>query len=147
MRCRKMAEYKYDYDFIKTEEAKDIALLLMKKAQLEKFYNYSAEEVNEIFTPLYDVEKANQVYIFCLQMEDCKKSVKEAKSDYEKNVLPELIGRSALYAALKLKIDYDPDYVYEQFLALQEKFNDEVLYYETDKGELGDGYILNSLKK
>lgn len=140
-----MAEY--NYDFIKTEEAKGIALLLMKKAQLQNFYKYSAEKLDEIFTPLYDVEKAEQVYMFCLQLEDCKLRLQEAKSNYyQKEEIPESIRSTLLYAALKLKSDLDPDYVYEQFLALQEKFNDEVLLYEVDKEELGDGYIFASLK-
>ncbi len=143
-----MASNHYNYDFIKTEEAKDIALLLMKKAQLQKFYNYSAEVLDKIFAPLYDIEKAEQVYMFCLQLEDCKLRLQKAKSDYhQKEEIPELFRSSTLYAALRLKIDLDPDYVYEQFLALQEKFSDEVLCYEVDREELGDSYILNSLKR
>lgn len=118
-------DYKKHYDFIKSDEAKDIFLNLEKENWLKVNQDYDEEDLREIFS--YDEEKKSIVKHFMLVGITCQDSMEILREqnkhssyrDYHKFT-------SDFLRTLSLKKDLDPEYIYEHWQVEKLRFFDEM---------------------
>ena len=118
-------DYKKHYDFIKSDEAKDIFLNLEKANWLKVNQDYDEEDLREIFS--YDEEKKSIVKDFMLVGITCQDSMEILREqnkhssyrDYHKFT-------SDFLRTLSLKKDLDPEYIYEHWQVEKLRFFDEM---------------------
>ena len=141
-------DYKKHYDFIKSDEAKDIFLNLEKEEWLRVNQDYQEEDLREIFS--YDEEKKSIVKHFMLVGITCQDSLEILREqnkhssyrDYHKFT-------SDFLRTLSLKKDLDPEYIYEHWQVEKLRFFDEmdrvVVDEDNEEYDHPNGFIFDSL--
>ncbi|HGD5216046.1 TPA: hypothetical protein ACI5GD_002018 [Streptococcus pneumoniae] len=122
---------KKHYDFIKTDEARDIFLNLEKKKWLIEEYGVDEDSsVLEHFS--FDEEKRKIVENFCSDNAVCKKARKLFKEQlfsyafYNPVIEPYFKREERFLDMLKTKNEIDPEYIYEKWQVEKEKFFDQI---------------------
>ena len=118
-----------DYDFIKTEEAKQIFIKLEKKRMLLKDYECDSDDydLDNIFT-FEDEEKKEMVERFILRGKVISLTIADAEKhyiDWSNKRIGEVVAD-----AMGLKNIIDPEYIYETWLAESRKLKNECLFVE-----------------
>ena len=142
-------EAKKHYDFIKSDEAKEIFLNLEKENWLIKAQGYEKEDLQDRF--VFDEEKKAIVKSFISDCAVCKGAnmILRQQQDYFSykdfnKFMPELVEN------LSLKKELDPDYVFEHWQVEMLRFFDEMdRICEDDNNDEFDhpnSYIFASLK-
>ena len=141
-------DYKKHYDFIKSDEAKDIFLNLEKEEWLRVNQDYQEEDLREIFS--YDEEKKSIVKHFMrigITCQDSMEILREQNKhssyrDYHKFT-------SDFLRTLSLKKDLDPEYIYEHWQVEKLRFFDEmdrvVVDEDNEEYDHPNGFIFDSL--
>lgn len=120
-----------DYNFIKSEEAKQIYVQLEKKRMLLEDYecgpNGRDYDLDNIFT-FEDEEKKEMVERFLLRNEVISQSI----ADVEKYHIdwPDKRTRDVVTQSIGLKKTIDPEYIYETWLVESRKLKNECLFLE-----------------
>jgi hypothetical protein len=121
---------KIDYDFIKSEEAKQIYIKLERERMLKEKYEDDEDDLDSIFT-FEDEEKKKMVERF----------VFEARVPYQGFETVEKIEKGRLEVNLRhakdlinstmdLKMEIDPDYIYDTWLVESRKLKQKCWFLE-----------------
>lgn len=121
---------KIDYDFIKSEEAKQIYIQLERERMLKEKYVDDEDDLDSIFT-FEDEEKKKMVERF----------VFEARVPYQGFETVEKIEKGRLEVNLRhakdlinstmdLKMEIDPDYIYDTWLVESRKLKQKCWFLE-----------------
>lgn len=122
-------DYNKHYDFIKSDEAKEIFLNLKKEEWLNKNQGYDKEDLRKYFS--YDEEKKSIVKDFILPCSVCQDHIENLRK-HEKNRSYERYYRdldefqSEFVKTISLKKGLDPEYIYEHWQAEKLRFFDEM---------------------
>lgn len=132
-----------DYDFIKTEEAKQIFIKLEKKRMLLKDYECGPDgrdyDLDNIFT-FEDEEKKEMVERFLLRnkvISGCITDVEKYYINWSDKRISEVVTQS-----IGLKKTIDPEYIYETWLVESRKLENECLFVRYSKDEDPVKYLM-----
>lgn len=132
-----------DYDFIKTEEAKQIFIKLEKKRMLLEDYecgpNGRDYDLDNIFT-FEDEEKKEMVERFLLRnkvISGCITDVEKYYNNWSDKRISEVVTQS-----IGLKKTIDPEYIYETWLVELHKLKNECLFVRYSKDEDPVKYLM-----
>lgn len=120
---------KIDYDFIKSEEAKQIYIQLERERMLKEKCD---DDLDGIFT-FEDEEKKKMVERFIFEA----KVPYQVFESFEKRPLEMDLRRrrDLLNSAMDLKTKIDPDYIYDLWLVESRKLKNGCLFLENDWDE------------
>lgn len=135
---------KFDYDFIKSEEAKEIYLKLEKRRMFKEYSGWDDPHLDKFFI-FEDEEKKKMVERFVLEAKVPYQGF-ETVEKFEKGSLEMDLGRfkNLLNSITQLKEDLDPDYVYDKWLVEYRKLEHEYIYLQhngTNLSELLTGRV------
>lgn len=123
---------KIDYDFIKSEEAKEIYLKLEKRRMFKKYSGWNDSTLDKIFI-FEDEEKKKMVERFIFEAKVPYQGF-ETVEKIEKGSLEMDLARfnDLLNSIMQLKKDLDPDYVYDHWLVEYRKLKHEYIHLQNN---------------
>lgn len=144
--------YEKHYDFIKSDEAKDIFLNLEKEKYLKSEQNFEEEVLRKHFS--YDEEKKSIVESFmidCFLCQEHRGNFLKLEQEHE-NLLklshpdfPDL-EKAQLVQNLNRKKNIDPEYIYEHWQVEKLRFFDEMyMFFEHKEYESLIDFALDNL--
>lgn len=121
---------KIDYEFIKSEEAKEIYIKLEKRRMFKDYSGWDDPRLDKFFI-FEDEEKKKMVERFVLEAKVPYQGF-ETVEKFEKGSLEMDLGRfkKLLNSITQLKEDLDPDYVYDNWLVEYRKLEHEYIYLQ-----------------
>ena len=127
---------KIDYDFIKTEEAKQIYIKLERERMLKENSEDDEDDLDSIFT-FEDEEKKKMVERFVFEARVPYQGF-ETVEKIEKGLLEVNLRRAKdlLNSAMDLKMEIDPDYIYDKWLVESRKLKHRCLFLQHDCDEV-----------
>lgn len=129
---------KFDYDFIKSEEAKEIYLKLEKRRMFKEYSRWDDRDLDKYFI-FEDEEKKKMVERFVFEAKVPYQGF-ETVEKIEKGSLEMDLARfnDLLNSITQLKKDLDPDYVYDHWLVEYRKLKHECIYLQNHSTILSD---------
>lgn len=122
-----------DYDFIKSEEAKEIYIKLEKRRMFKEYSKWDDRDLDKFFI-FEDEEKKKMVERFVSEAEVTYQvfRIVGKVEKVEKGPLEFYSGhfKDLLNSALELKRNLDPDYVYDKWLVESHKLKYECIYLQ-----------------
>lgn len=121
---------KIDYDFIKSEEAKQIYIKLERERMLKEKYVDDEDDLDSIFT-FEDEEKKKMVERFIFEArvpyQGFETVEKIEKGRLEVNLRH---AKDLINSTMDLKMEIDPDYIYDTWLVESRKLKQKCWFLE-----------------
>lgn len=129
---------KIDYEFIKSEEAKEIYIKLEKRRMFKDYSGWDDPRLDKFFI-FEDEEKKKMVESFVFEAKVPYQGF-ETVEKFEKGSLEMDLGRfkNLLNSITQLKEDLDPDYVYDKWLVEYRKLEHEYIYLQHNGTNLSE---------
>lgn len=114
-----------DYNFIKSEEAKQIYIAIIVRKFLKEFYDYSEKEMDKVIK-FKDLDKKLMVEVFMDECQKLRTDFDYASMKFQENQAQCFLDRDYFLNLKKLldelyalKTSRDPEYMYEKLFAEQ----------------------------